>query len=82
MQGEGRHSIAEATCRNRHRERDVSGTWIRVQAERVLYVHRGRDVILCTEHSFPSGAEYVLRLSDEAKEALRRELATTPFIQT
>jgi len=54
-------------------ENDVSA-WIRVDAERVLYIHRGRDVILCTEHSFPNGAEFVLRLSDKAKDALQKEL--------
>jgi len=51
------------------------GTWIKVDAQRVLYVDRGRNVILCTEHTFPNGAEFVLRLSDEAKAALRKELA-------
>lgn len=49
--------------------------WIKVDAERVLYISRGRDVILCTEQTFPNGAEFVLRLSDEAKDALRKELA-------
>jgi hypothetical protein len=49
-------------------------TWIKVDAERVLYVHRGRNVILCTEHTFPNGAEFVLRLSAEGVAALRREL--------
>lgn len=48
--------------------------WIKVEAERVLYVHRGRDVILCTEHTFPNGAEFVLKLSPAARESLRQEL--------
>lgn len=52
----------------------MSGTWVKVDAERVLYVHRGREVILCTEQTFPNGAEFVLRLSESSKEALRREL--------
>jgi hypothetical protein len=55
----------------------VSG-WIKIDAERVLYVSRGRDVILWTEHTFPNGAEFVLRLSDQAKDALRKELAASP----
>jgi hypothetical protein len=51
--------------------------WIKVDAERVLYVSRGRDVILCTEHTFPDGAEFVLRLSDETAARLRSELDPT-----
>ena len=52
----------------------INGTWIKVDAERVLYISRGRDVVLCTEHTWPDGAELVLRLSDEAKAKLRKEL--------
>ena len=51
--------------------------WIKIDVERVLYVHRGRDNILCTEHTFPNGAEFVLRLSDDARDALQKELAAS-----
>lgn len=48
--------------------------WVRVCAERVLYVHRGRSVILCTEHTFPDGAEYILQLSAAERSRLQEEL--------
>lgn len=38
-------------------------------------ISRGRDVILCSEQSFPNGGEFVLRLSDHAMDALQKELA-------
>lgn len=50
------------------------GTWITVDADRILYVARGRDTILCTDHAFPNGATLVLRISDDAKRSLRDEL--------
>lgn len=48
--------------------------WVKVDAERVLYVSRGRDTILCTEQTWPNGAEFILRLSDESAATLRKEL--------
>lgn len=51
----------------------MSDSWIRVVADRALRVDRGINIILCTDYQ--NGVEFVLRLSDEAKEALRKELA-------
>lgn len=47
--------------------------WVTVRVERVLYINRGRDVILCDDN-FPNGAELVLRLSPEAVQKLRDDL--------
>lgn len=49
--------------------------WITIDAERILYVHRGRDTILCTMHEFPLGATLVLRVKDDQlPETNRSEL--------
>lgn len=50
----------------------MSESWIRVVADRALRVDRGINIILCTDYQ--NAVEFVLRLSDDAKEALRREL--------
>lgn len=52
------------------------GKWITVLVDRVLYVHRGRDVIICTDQDFKNGAELVLKLSPEAKQKLLDDLKT------
>lgn len=50
-------------------------SWIRIRADRVLYVHRGINIILCDDGDWPNGAEFVLGLSDESKWELLRELS-------
>lgn len=48
--------------------------WFTIEAERVLYVHRGRDVILCDrDHSGP--VTLVVRLSNQAIETALAEVA-------
>lgn len=43
----------------------MASRWVIVEAERILYVQRGRDTILCTMHEFPLGATLVLRVRDD-----------------
>lgn len=49
-----------------------SGTerWLTIDAQRVLYVHRGRDVILCDNHH-PGPVTLVVKMTDEAIKRMR-----------
>lgn len=43
--------------------------WITIEADRILYVDRGRELILCDRVALPSAGALVLRLSaDQIKQ--------------
>lgn len=44
--------------------------WITIEAERVLYVHRGRDVILC-DRDHPGPVTLVVKLTNEEMQKLK-----------
>jgi hypothetical protein len=52
---------------------EMSERWITIDAERVLYVHRGRDVILCDDHS-PGKRTIVVKVTEQTAAALAKEL--------
>lgn len=57
-----------------YKSSDDECQWVTVLVERVLYVHRGRDIIFCTDQEFKDGAELVLKLSLEARQKLLADL--------
>jgi hypothetical protein len=48
--------------------------WITVEAERALYVARGRDTILCDDRHHDNQVTLVVRLSPEAIQKLKTDL--------
>ena len=57
--------------RNHERQGQDKTTWVTIAAERVLYVDRGREVILCDRQATP---EIVVQLSSEALASLRKQI--------
>jgi len=56
--------------------------WIKVDAERVLHVHRGRDVILCDrEFPSPQGGTLVIWLTSVAAARLVAEIGLVAGIK-
>lgn len=53
----------------------MSDTWLPIDVERILYVDRGREVILCDRHDYRGTATLLMRMSPEGLAKLRAELA-------
>ena len=51
--------------------------WFTVDVDRLLYVDRGVDTILCDRHFHPGPVTVVVKLSDEAISNLLYELHKT-----
>ena len=60
----------------RNHEREQGKTWVTIVAERVLYVARGRDVIVCDRQLGHEIVEIVVKLTPAAVAALRAALQT------
>jgi predicted phage tail protein len=48
--------------------------WITIEAERILYVDRGRETILCDRVVLPTAGALVVRLSDEQVKQLAAQI--------